>query len=156
MSEDGTDIVAYGVNPWDSDDWYYTNSTDGVPSPAPDEFICLAADNFPYPDYYLYAGGINEGVFKSENQGETWSSISNGMLANSIYDSAVSPQDSSKLLLATLGGIYSNKSQIPIKDSISYAISYHPRPMKISSMPVLAGDLSKPQMAGLAGTINIH
>lgn len=119
MLEDGTPIVAKGEYPWEGDYWYYTSDDD-----APDEFICLAADN--EVPFYLYAGGINEGFFRSTDSGDTWESFSYGMLANTIYDSDVSPEDPSELTLATLGGIYRNTGSGALSDDISYAVTYHP------------------------------
>jgi len=128
MLKNGTPVVIRGEKPWasgsESDDWFY------VTAEAPDEFICLAADHDAYANYWLYAGGQNEGMFRltrfnGEIQGD-WERISNGMLANTIYDSDVSPDDSSELLLGTLGGIYKNTVSGPLKDYTAYSVTYHP------------------------------
>ncbi len=124
MSEDGVNMLAYGVNPWNSSDWYYANSINYVPDPTPDEFICLVADHD--PEYSLYAGGVNEGIFRSTDEGKNWSGINDGILANSIYDSAVSPEDSSKVLFATVGGLFRNSSTVPLNDYSAYSVAYHP------------------------------
>ena len=86
------------------------------PTPPPDwiaatgSIVCLAAD--PYNPRVLYAGTWGGGVFRSEDQGSTWTWASSGMSNYLINSLVVDPLDSSILYAGThAGGLFKSEDR---------------------------------------------
>jgi len=69
---------------------------------APLESVCLTVH--PQNSQVLYGGDVNEGVYKSTDGGATWHTINQGIKANHVFASAVSP--GGKHLVGSMVGIY--------------------------------------------------
>ncbi len=68
----------------------------------PLEFLCLSIN--PENNHILYGGDANLGVYKSNDEGRNWQAIRQGIRANQVYASAISP--SGKLLVGSEAGIF--------------------------------------------------
>jgi len=69
----------------------------------------LAVD--PVSSWYVYAGG-QDGLFRSSNSGESWSSIMSGLGTSYIYSLAVNPGNSKTIYAGTLfDGIFKSTSR---------------------------------------------
>jgi photosystem II stability/assembly factor-like uncharacterized protein len=116
--EEGEGKVAKSTDAGDSWDEFFD---------APNEFLSMKADPF-NPDV-LYAGGVNRGVFKTLDGSQTWEPINNGIKANSIFSTDISPDNSSTILCGTLAGVYitsDNQTWKLINDLIGYDVYFHP------------------------------
>ena len=71
------------------------------------ELICLAVH--PTNSEVIFGGELYAGVFKSENHGQAWSPVNNGINAVIVYDVAIDPNDSAHILAGTLSGVYEKK-----------------------------------------------
>lgn len=94
---------------------------------APAEFLSLQAD--PVDAETLFAGSVNQGVFKTSDGAETWTRINTGIKANTIYDSAVSSQTASQIVCGTLSGVYLTtdlKTWNLVYDSSAEAVALDP------------------------------
>ncbi len=94
---------------------------------APAEFLSL--ETHPTNSEILYGGSINSGLYKSTTAAQSWQPINNGIRANTIYDTAISAQDNTKIICGTLAGIFlqqENNSWSLIESSQSEAVTFHP------------------------------
>lgn len=94
---------------------------------APSEFIVMAAN--PLTAENIYAGSINRGIFTTNDGADNWQTVNNGVKANSIFDTALSPTKTSTILSGTLAGIYlgTNSRQWQLLlDKISHTVMFHP------------------------------
>ncbi len=95
---------------------------------APGELMLLEAD--PDKPERLYAGGVNHGVFTTEDGARTWHSINNGIRANTIFDTALFDKDPTKKLCGTISGVYKTDDgrewQHINTQYIAYAVAFHP------------------------------
>jgi len=92
------------------------------------DFLSLSAA--PDDSELLFGGDVNSGVSTSTDGGMSWADINQGIRANTIYDTSLSPTDSSSILCATLSGVYKRSGTDQwqlINDSIPQAVSYHPQ-----------------------------
>ncbi len=77
----------------------------------------------------IIAGEFKEGIFRSEDHGQTWNPVNNGVNAVIVYDVAIDPNSSNHILAATFAGFYEKKDsgnwlQL-IRDS-SRSVQFHP------------------------------
>lgn len=84
-------------------------STDGgltwnTTLPPPTAFITMKAH--PTDNTTLFGGSMNLGIFKTADKAQSWMKINNGIRANTIFDTALDPTNPSRILCATLAGVY--------------------------------------------------
>lgn len=95
---------------------------------APSEFLTL--EPHPTDPATLYAGSLNQGVLKSQDRADTWASINTGIRANTVYDSAVDPNNQERVVCGTLAGIFLKESATAdwtkIHTSCSEAVTFDP------------------------------
>jgi len=72
------------------------------------EFLTLAVH--PANGEVIFGGEVFSGAFKSQDHGQSWSPINNGINAVIVYDVAIDPNDSTHLLAGTLSGLYEKKA----------------------------------------------
>jgi photosystem II stability/assembly factor-like uncharacterized protein len=75
------------------------------------EYRFMTLTVHPADSTVLIASDYYEGIFKSQDSGQTWTPISEGLNAVIVYDVAVDPQDSNHILAGTISGIYANKNK---------------------------------------------
>ncbi len=95
-------------------------------SDSPDEFICMKAD--PAKASVLYAGGINGGVFKSEDSAKNWSTSNTGIKANTIYSSDISLSPLS-VVCGSVAGIFISEDNFKwdlINSDSTYFVLFSP------------------------------
>jgi len=68
------------------------------------EFLTLAVH--PANSELIFGGELNLGVFKSQDHGQTWAPINNGINAVIVYDVAIDPNDATHILAGTISGVY--------------------------------------------------
>jgi len=93
----------------------------------PGMFLSLAAtpDN---PDI-LFGGDMNQGVFKSSDGAQTWQPKNNGIRANMVFATDVSPASTDMLVAGTVSGVYRQigGTQWEQKNkSSAFAVRFHP------------------------------
>lgn len=71
---------------------------------VPSEFLSLHAGTTE-PEL-LYGGSLNRGVFLSTDGADTWQSINQGIRANAVYATDISPDNPRAILCASLSGVY--------------------------------------------------
>jgi photosystem II stability/assembly factor-like uncharacterized protein len=71
------------------------------------ELICLAVH--PTNSGVIFGGERYLGVFKSDNHGQAWNPVNNGISAVIIYDVAIDPNESGHILAGTISGVYEKK-----------------------------------------------
>jgi photosystem II stability/assembly factor-like uncharacterized protein len=71
------------------------------------EFICLAVH--PTKSEVVLGGEEYLGVYKSEDHGQAWSPVNNGISAVIVYDVALDPDDSAHVLAGTISGVYEKR-----------------------------------------------
>ena len=71
------------------------------------ELICLAVH--PTNSEVIFGGERYLGVFKSEDHGQAWSPVNNGINAVIVYDVAIDPNESGHILAGTISGVYEKK-----------------------------------------------
>jgi hypothetical protein len=94
--------VAKGTPPYENANWeIYTVDY---------QFLALAVrpsdDPPPTPSEVIFGGELHRGVFKSQDHGQNWIPINNGVNALGISDINVDPNDPTHFLAATAGGVY--------------------------------------------------
>jgi photosystem II stability/assembly factor-like uncharacterized protein len=100
------------------------------------DFISLAAH--PAQGNVLYAGDRNLGIFRSQDFGQTWSPVNEGVEAVIVYDVAVDPDDSSHLLAGTISGVYERQgagSWVRLLEGLTRSLLFHPS----DSLTIYAG-----------------
>jgi len=77
----------------------------------------------------IFAGEFNEGIFRSQDHGQTWTPVSNGISAVIVNDVAINPNDSTHIIAGTFSGTYENKGSGDwlqlIKDTTK-SVQFHP------------------------------
>lgn len=91
--------VARGLPPYKSEDWEI-HTVDF-------QFLTLEVD--PSNPEVVYGGELFRVVYKSQNHGQNWSPVNNGINALLVHDSDVDPKDHSPLIAATDGGVYEKR-----------------------------------------------
>jgi hypothetical protein len=77
----------------------------------------------------LFAGDRNLGVYRSEDHGQNWTPINNGLNAVIVYDVAVDPNDSTHMLAGTISGVYEKRGGGSWSRLLSYetrSLQFHP------------------------------
>jgi hypothetical protein len=59
----------------------------------------------------VLAGDVAQGVYKSEDHGQTWTAVNNGINSVIVYDVAADSSDSTHFLAGTLSGTYEKKGE---------------------------------------------
>lgn len=67
-------------------------------------FYCLAAH--PTNPELVFAGHLNRGVYKSQDHGQTWAPVNDGLTAVVVKDVAVDPNSATHVLIGTNSGVY--------------------------------------------------
>ena len=103
----------------DGETWDYYNWTG--------DFFSLAAapDN---PDI-VFGGDANQGVFKSSDGAQNWQPKNNGIKANQVFATDVSPSNPDTLIAGTLAGVYrqtGGNKWVQVNNNLAFAVSYHP------------------------------
>ncbi len=95
---------------------------------APSELMTMKPD--PVNPDIMYAGTVSHGIFKTGDGARSWSTLNNGIRANSIYSASLSPRDPSRILCGTLAGAFlssDNQSWQEINgEYITWATAFHP------------------------------
>ncbi|MBN1842461.1 MAG: hypothetical protein JW883_09315 [Deltaproteobacteria bacterium] len=69
------------------------------------------------------------GVYRSQNHGETWTSINNGINAVIVYDVAIDPNDSTHILAGTVSGLHEKRGGedwLRLLSYSTYSLQFHP------------------------------
>jgi len=72
--------------------------------PAPSEFLTM--EPHPTDPATLFAGSLNQGVQKTADRADTWSTINSGIKANTVFDTAVDSANQERIQCGTLAGIF--------------------------------------------------
>ena len=67
-------------------------------------FLTLAVH--PTDSEVIVGGDIGHGLFRSEDHGQTWTPINNGVNAVMVYDVVIDPKDSKHILAGTISGVF--------------------------------------------------
>jgi hypothetical protein len=106
-------LYAAWENPWASDTTpkvakgtppYVDRNTDWEIYTVDYHFQALAVH--PANSEVIFGGDRYLGVYRSQNHGQTWTSINNGINAVIVYDVAIDPKDSTHILAGTVSGLY--------------------------------------------------
>ncbi|MFV1951284.1 MAG: WD40/YVTN/BNR-like repeat-containing protein [Nitrospinota bacterium] len=101
----------------------------------------------------IFAGEYNEGIFKSEDYGQTWTPINNG-ITTVTYDIAIDPNDSNHILAGTFAGLFEKRCKEPrsqlLRDT-TYSVLFHPKNSEIFYAG-LEGSLAKTSDGGQSWT----
>ena len=71
------------------------------------QFLTLAVH--PTDNEVIFGGDIALGLFRSEDHGQTWKPVNNGINAVIVYDVVIDPRDSKHILAGTISGVYEKK-----------------------------------------------
>jgi photosystem II stability/assembly factor-like uncharacterized protein len=121
--------------------WYYyggkvAKSIDGGDTweTFPNDYAFETLAVHPKNSEVVFAGEFNEGIYKSEDYGQTWLPINDGINAVIIYDVAIDPNDSTHILAATFAGLYEKSatgSWLQRTRYSTHAILFHPTDSQI-------------------------
>jgi len=75
--------------------------------PVDHQFLALAVH--PSPNDIIFGGELAQGVYKSQDHGQSWTKINNGINAVIVNDVDVDPNDNTHLLAATISGVYEKR-----------------------------------------------
>ncbi len=93
---------------------------------VPGEFLALE----PHPENasVLFAGSLNQGVYKTTDRAQNWDTFNHGIKANTIYDTALHPANPGAILCGTLAGIFLKTADalLKINASSSFTVAFHP------------------------------
>ena len=95
---------------------------------VPDLYFLTLSVHPSDPDV-IYGGHYNLGMFKSQDHGQTWKPINQGLNAVIVKDVAVDPHNPSHILLSTVSGVYQKKDSDPfsrIFEDESDSVLFHP------------------------------
>ena len=92
--------IARGVPPYGDDNWEIY--------PVDTEFLAIAVrpSDDSSPSEIIFGGKIFEGVYKSQDHGQSWTPVNNGINALMINDVDVDPNDNSHILAGTSAGAF--------------------------------------------------
>ena len=107
--------VARGTTPFADADWEIHTS--------PHQFLALAVH--PTNSERIYGGSLNLGMYESEDHGQTWTEINNGINAVVVFDVAVDPDDSTHMFVGTVSGIFEKEG-----DTWSRKLPYETRSIR--------------------------
>ena len=99
----------------------------------------------------IVAGEFNEGIYKSEDHGQTWSPYKNG-ITTIVYDVAINPDDSGHILAASFAGLYERKGGGPWSLLLSWSsrsVLFHPT-LNNTIYSGLEGSLARTSDSGLS------
>jgi photosystem II stability/assembly factor-like uncharacterized protein len=134
--------VAKGSPPYGDADWeIYTLDY---------ELLTLAVH--PTNSEVIFGGDIYLGVYKSQDHGETWAPINNGINAVIVYDVAIDPKDTTHFLAGTLSGVYEKKGTVSWSQLLPYnteSLQFHPTDSQIFYAGLDLGYLAKTADGGL-------
>ena len=79
----------------------------------------------------IFGGERYAGVYKSENHGQAWFPVNNGIDAygDHIYDIAIDPKESGHILAGTIPGVYETKpgeGWSLLLPKVTYSLQFHP------------------------------
>ena len=116
--------IARGTPPYEDADWEI-HSVDSL-------FLALAIH--PVSSETIFGGDTSLGLYKSQDHGQTWTPINNGINAIIIRDLRINPNDSTHLLAGTVSGVFEKKgegswSRLLSKTSLS--VQFHPTDSRI-------------------------
>ena len=106
-------------------------STDGgdswsVYQPKP-QFFCLEVH--PTNPELVFGGHLNLGVYKSQDHGQTWTPINDGLTAVVVKDVAVDPNSGAHVLIGTISGVYEKTGAGPwsrLLENDTWSVLFHP------------------------------
>ena len=111
--------VAKGTPPYGDSDWeIHTGDYN---------FLTLAVH--PMNSQVIFGGEGNLGIYKSQDQGITWTPVNEGINAFIVYDIAIDPNDSDHKLAGTLSGLFEKKGADPwsrILTTATKSLRFHP------------------------------
>ncbi|MGA1842477.1 MAG: hypothetical protein ACMUIU_17825 [bacterium] len=90
-------------------------------------FLTLAVH--PSNGNIIFGGELNLGVFKSQDRGQTWEPINNGINAMIVNDIVIDPNDSTHILTGTRCGVYEkkqNKGWLHLTQEETSVVAFHP------------------------------
>ncbi|MCK4487986.1 MAG: hypothetical protein KAU38_14665, partial [Desulfobacterales bacterium] len=141
--------VARGVPPYGDSNWeIYTVGY---------QFLALAVH--PTNGEVMFGGELNLGVYKSQDHGQTWTPVNNGINAVIVYDVAIDPNDSTHILAAAGSGVHEKKWEEPwslISDfpySTAYSVEFHPTNSQVFYAGI-EGQLAKTTDGGASWTFS--
>ncbi|MCK4487792.1 MAG: hypothetical protein KAU38_13670, partial [Desulfobacterales bacterium] len=100
---DTSSKVARGTPPYEDGDWEIFT--------VDYQFLTLAVrpSDDPSPSEVIFGGELARGVYKSQDHGQVWTPVNNGINALIIYDVDVDPNDATHLLTGTIVGVYEKR-----------------------------------------------
>ena len=95
---------------------------------VPCEFLTME----PHPDNAstLFAGSLNQGIYKTTDRAQNWTAINNGIKSNTIFDTALDPTHTGSILCGSLAGVFiknTNTGWLLLNKSGSNAVAFHPK-----------------------------
>jgi photosystem II stability/assembly factor-like uncharacterized protein len=113
------------------------------------ELISLAVH--PTKSEVIFGGEEYLGVYESEDHGQAWSPVNNGINAVIVYDVALDPDDSAHILAGTISGVYEKKPDEAWSRLLQFgtkSIRYHPTD-SLTFYAGIKGQLAKTTDGGL-------
>ena len=87
-----------------------TTWKDSATLPAPSEFLTM--EPHPSDPASIFAGSLNQGIQKTNDRAESWTTINSGIKSNTVFDTAVDPANSERIMAGTLAGIFLKENSI--------------------------------------------
>ena len=112
-------IFAKGTSPYAYENWEFHHI----------DYDFLAIAVHPTNSDIIIGGENDLGVFKSQDNGQTWLPINNGINAVIVYDVAIDPNDSTHVVVGTISGVYEKNGTADWSKLLSYStnsIRFHP------------------------------
>ncbi|PXF60273.1 MAG: hypothetical protein C4B58_00055 [Deltaproteobacteria bacterium] len=112
-------------------------------------FISLAVH--PTKSGVIFGGEEYLGVYESEDHGQAWSPVNNGISAVIVYDVALDPDDSAHILAGTISGVYEKKPGEAWSRLLQYgtdSLRFHPTE-SLTFYAGIRGQLAKTTDGGL-------
>ena len=120
-------------------------------------FLSIAVE--PTNADFLFGGDLNLGVFKSQDHGQTWTSVNNGINAVQVADIDIDPSDSNHIVAATTTGVYEKTgagdwSRIShFQYSQAFSVRFHPA-SNTTIYAGIEGQLAKTTNGGASWTFS--